>query len=95
MSHRLNSKRGRPSYSSDNTLQHGVVNDIQDYFEISKSGIMPGFATWRHFLIAGMRGQRAAGVTLAALMRRFGIGKTAVYRYLNAADPYPEAAAAD
>jgi DNA invertase Pin-like site-specific DNA recombinase len=33
---------------------------------------------------ATLRAQRAAGVTLAALIRQYGIGKTAVYRYLKA-----------
>jgi DNA invertase Pin-like site-specific DNA recombinase len=44
---------------------------------------------------AALRAQRAAGVTLAALMRQYGIGKTAVYRYLKAGNPDTEAAAAD
>ena len=35
-----------------------------------------------------LRALRAEGVTLAALMRHYGLGKTAVYRYLAcAADP--------
>jgi DNA invertase Pin-like site-specific DNA recombinase len=32
---------------------------------------------------ATLRAQRAAGVTLGELMQQYGIGKTAVYRYLN------------
>jgi DNA invertase Pin-like site-specific DNA recombinase len=42
-----------------------------------------------------LRAQRAAGVTLGALMRQYGIGKTAVYRYLKTTEQDAGAAAAD
>jgi DNA invertase Pin-like site-specific DNA recombinase len=45
--------------------------------------------------VATLRAQRAAGVTLGTLMRQYGLGKTAVYRYLKAGDHAPEAEAAD